>query len=74
MMRLQGMNPDLFNQVVSDPILCAQIGNSMSVNVLDRIFARVLPAANLTGPVDDPWLNGQGRNELCHSFKRRRLE
>ena len=33
MMRLQGMNPNLFIQVVSDQILSAQIGNSMSVNV-----------------------------------------
>lgn len=47
MMRLQGMVPSAFNQVVSDLQLGAQIGNSMSVNVLERIFVRLLPHAGL---------------------------
>ena len=36
-----------------------QLGNTMSVNVLERIFARVLPAAGLAKPgalVDESWL------------------
>merc|ERR1719330_470785 len=47
MMRLQGMNPEGFVQKVSDAQLGKQIGNAMSVNVLERIFVRLLPAAGL---------------------------
>eukprot|EP00928_Gymnodinium_smaydae_P062497 TRINITY_DN46350_c0_g1_i1.p1 TRINITY_DN46350_c0_g1~~TRINITY_DN46350_c0_g1_i1.p1 ORF type:complete len:381 (-),score=79.00 TRINITY_DN46350_c0_g1_i1:195-1337(-) len=47
MMRLQGMEPAGFKQVVSDAQWGNLIGNSMSVNVLERIFVRLLPAANL---------------------------
>eukprot|EP00927_Polykrikos_kofoidii_P051003 TRINITY_DN4481_c0_g1_i2.p1 TRINITY_DN4481_c0_g1~~TRINITY_DN4481_c0_g1_i2.p1 ORF type:complete len:462 (+),score=82.27 TRINITY_DN4481_c0_g1_i2:36-1388(+) len=47
MMRLQGMVPKNFKQVITDLQLGAQIGNSMSVNVLERIFVRLLPCAGL---------------------------
>mmetsp|Transcript_35378 Transcript_35378/g.82160 ORF Transcript_35378/g.82160 Transcript_35378/m.82160 type:complete len:370 (-) Transcript_35378:93-1202(-) len=47
MMRLQGMTPENFKVVVSENQLGKQIGNAMSVNVLERLFVRVLPAAGL---------------------------
>merc|ERR1740121_2080166 len=49
MMRLQGIATPAegFVQRVSDPQLGKQIGNAMSVNVLERIFVRLLPAAGL---------------------------
>mmetsp|Transcript_35379 Transcript_35379/g.82169 ORF Transcript_35379/g.82169 Transcript_35379/m.82169 type:complete len:96 (+) Transcript_35379:2-289(+) len=46
-MRLQGMTPETFKVVVSDAQLGKQIGNAMSVNVLERLFVRALPAAGL---------------------------
>ena len=49
-MRLQGMDPTEFIAVVSDSQLGKQLGNAMSVNVLERILARVLPAAGLAKP------------------------
>jgi hypothetical protein len=61
MLRLQGMRPTNFTQVVSDAQLGRQLGNSMSVNVLERLFARLLPAAGLV-PADslvDMWESNQ---------------
>ena len=48
MMRLQGMNPARFKVAVSAAQLGRQLGNAMSVNVLERLLALVLPAAGLT--------------------------
>jgi DNA (cytosine-5)-methyltransferase 1 len=61
MMRLQGMRPDIFKKVVSDCNLGKQIGNSMSVNVLERLFVRALPAAQLVphGTLKDRWAQGK---------------
>jgi site-specific DNA-cytosine methylase len=53
MMRLQGMNPISFNLVVSLSQLGQQIGNSMSLNVLERLFVRLLPAADLSEKLVD---------------------
>jgi len=52
MMRLQAMHTpaDGFKVAVSEPQLGKQIGNAMSVNVLERLFARLLPAAGLAAP------------------------
>merc|ERR1719336_3661680 len=49
MMRLQGMPTPAEGFVVnvSEAQLGKQIGNAMSVNVLERIFCRLLPAAGL---------------------------
>jgi DNA (cytosine-5)-methyltransferase 1 len=47
MFRLQGMNPSKFVSVVSDQDLGQQIGNAMSVNVIERILVRALIAAGL---------------------------
>ena len=48
MMRLQGIDPDEFKQVVPDSVIRQQIGNAMSVNVVERIRANALRAAGLT--------------------------
>ena len=53
--RLQGINPDDFKQVVSDAQWRKQLGNAMSVNVVERLLARLLPAVGLTGPLPDRW-------------------
>lgn len=59
MMRLQGMTtPEQgFRVVVTEPQLGKQIGNAMSVNVLERLFVRLLTAAGLAphGSLHDRW-------------------
>ena len=47
MMRLHGIDPDNFNQVVSDSVMGQQLGNAMSVNVVERIIVNSLGAAGL---------------------------
>ena len=70
MFRLQGMNPTLFKVRVSEAQLGGQVGNSMSVNVLERIFARALVAANLAHPtrVIDRWETGDAISDLKESI------
>ena len=65
-MRLQGMDPTEFVAVVSDSQLGKQLGNAMSVNVLERIFTRVLPAAGLAKPgtLVDVWQTGEAIERL----------
>ena len=58
MLRLQGMER-CFEQVVSDKVLGAQIGNAMSQNVLERLFIHLLPVAGLVSKstvLEDRWL------------------
>ena len=62
--RLQGMNPDHFKQVVSDAQWRKQLGNAMSVNVVERLLARLLPAVGLTGALPDRWASGTALAEL----------
>merc|ERR1712232_341079 len=66
-MRLQGMNPTEFKVAVSVNQLGRQLGNTMSVNVLERLFARILPAAKLArkSQVKDRWANGQALKKLA---------
>ena len=53
--RLMGMHPRRMKVVVSENQFAKQLGNSMTVNVLERIRARALPAAGLTAPLRDRW-------------------
>ena len=62
--RLQGMNPDKLKQVVSDAQWHMQLGNSMSVNVVERLLSRLLPAVGLTGALPDRWASGAALREL----------
>ena len=59
-MRLQGMNPSKFHLAVSYGQLGKQLGNAMSINVLERIFVQLLPAAGLAqvGSLQDRWVDG----------------
>jgi len=67
MMRLQGMDPTKFKVVVSDAKLGHQLGNTMSVNVLERLFCRALPAAGLVRPnsLCDRWADGSAVKSLA---------
>jgi len=67
MMRLQGMDPTKFKVVVSDSRLGHQLGNTMSVNVLERLLCRALPAAGLAraGALRDRWADGSAVKTLA---------
>merc|ERR1719421_1318591 len=67
MMRLQGMNPTTFKLAVSQAQIGRQLGNTMSVNVLERLFVRLLPAAGLARKVPDRWENGEAAKELSQT-------
>ena len=73
MMRLQGINPTKFVVDVSECTLGQQIGNAMSVNVIERVLNQALQAAGLTrkgclkgklNPTRDRWANDEGFNEV----------
>lgn len=57
MFALHGMKGITFRQVVSDSQQGKLLGNSMSLNVLERIFVRALPAAGLmpASKLHDRW-------------------
>lgn len=69
MMRLQGMDPTQFTVAVSENQLGRQLGNTMSVNVLERLFAKLLPAARLAkrSEVKDRWASGQALKKLANT-------
>ena len=58
MLRLQGWDGP-FVSVTSDAVLGKLLGNAMSVNVLERLLAQLLPAAGLVsaGMLQDRWLH-----------------
>ena len=58
MLRLQGINPRTFNACVPDSVVGAQIGNAMSVNIVERVLCRMLPTVGLVphGAIKDPWI------------------
>ena len=66
MMRLQGMDPSEFTVAVTNAKLGAQLGNAMSVNVVERILVRALPAAGLVthGLLVDRWETGKQPNRF----------
>ena len=56
LLRPQGLNPAKFIKAVPDAALGKQIGNAMSVNCVERVFVRLLPAAGLwTATLYDRW-------------------
>jgi DNA (cytosine-5)-methyltransferase 1 len=69
MMRLQGMDPTNFTVAVSECQLGKQLGNTMSVNVLERLFTRLLPAAKLVrrGLITDRWASGAAVKKLART-------
>ena len=64
MFRLQGMDPTIFNAVIPDTHLGQQLGNAMSVNVIERILQRSLAAANIYKMGTDRWETGKGLERL----------
>ena len=68
MLRLQGIDPTQFVAAVPECTLGQQIGNAMSVNVIERILVQVLQVAGFTRPsslehscsTHDRWENGKG--------------
>merc|ERR1719331_836869 len=73
MMRLQGMRPERFKKAVSDRQLGIQIGNAMSVNILERLFVRALPAAGLVAhnTLIDHWEHGKPPSTLTPAGARK---
>jgi DNA (cytosine-5)-methyltransferase 1 len=64
-LRLQGHNDDL-EPVVTERQLRMLLGNSMSLNVLERLFCRLLPAAGLTPQLLDSYaVRGHKRDLEC---------
>ena len=57
MMRLQGMHPDELKVVVPSNEFGKQLGNAMSLNVIERVLFRVLEATGLVtrGSMVDRW-------------------
>ncbi len=61
MLKLQGVCPADFKHVTTDRELRVMLGNTMSVNVVERILVRVLWAAQLVSePLPDHWESGLG--------------
>jgi len=75
MMRLQGIDPNTFRVAVSECQLGRQIGNAMSVNVLERLFVRLLPACGLVrrGALVDRWQKGRPPAELVGKGTKRKV-
>eukprot|EP00933_Yihiella_yeosuensis_P031929 TRINITY_DN25523_c0_g1_i1.p1 TRINITY_DN25523_c0_g1~~TRINITY_DN25523_c0_g1_i1.p1 ORF type:complete len:397 (+),score=105.60 TRINITY_DN25523_c0_g1_i1:71-1192(+) len=65
MLRLQGMRPASFKVAVSEQQLGKQVGNAMSVNVLERILVNLLPAAGFVSrKLPDRWQSGVAQKAL----------
>ena len=65
-MRLMGFNPDRFQE----PVPAALLGNSMAINVVERLLCRILPAVRLTGRLPDRWQDGSAQKELTSTSVR----
>merc|ERR1711920_1104939 len=67
-LKREGSDPtrEAFAVEVSETQLGKQLGNTMSVNVLERLLVRVLPAAGLVkhGVLSDRWENGDAVKQL----------
>ena len=59
------MNPSTFKVEVSNTVLGEQIGNAMSVNVIERVLQSSLQAVGLLDQAaPDRWANGDALAEL----------
>ncbi|MCH2097027.1 MAG: hypothetical protein MK142_01425, partial [Pseudomonadales bacterium] len=58
------MNPRRLTLAVSENQFQKQLGNTMSVNVLERLLVSVLPAAGLTRALPDRWAAGKALAKL----------
>jgi hypothetical protein len=65
MFRLQGMDPTKFKISVSQKSLGQQIGNAMSVNVVERVIQSTLKAVGLLDQAaPDRWATGEALSQL----------
>ena len=65
MFRLQGMDPTKFKVSVSQKSLGQQIGNAMSVNVVERVIQSTLKAVGLLDQAaPDRWATGEALSQL----------
>lgn len=65
MLRLQGMDPTKIKVAVPENELGQQIGNAMSINVIERILVQVLKATNLANTeITDRLENGEAQKEI----------
>lgn len=60
------MNPETLKQLrgVTNRQWHMQLGNAMSVIVVERLLARLLPAAGMTGELQDRWASGEALAEF----------
>ena len=54
---------------VSDQQWHYQLGNSMSLNVLERLLSSLLPAAGLTDTLPDHWASGAAHKAIDDSVR-----
>ena len=64
-MRLMGHDPKLLKLAVSTRQFEEQLGNSIALNVLERLLCQALPSVGLTGPLLDRWRNCSRYAELA---------
>ena len=69
-MRLMGLGPNRLKLAVTDSHFEAQLGNSMPLNVLERLLCRALPSVGLTGSLLDRWKDGSRFTELAASAQK----
>ena len=65
-MQLMGFNPDRVQALVSSDLH----GNSMAINVVERLLCRILPAVRLTGRLPDRWEDGSAQKQLTSASVR----
>eukprot|EP00973_Karenia_brevis_P058452 8141337-Karenia_brevis.AAC.1 len=65
-MRFQGINPMQFVKATTDTALGEQVGNSMSLNVVERVMKRLLEASQLATNLDDRWLTGEALEDTSY--------
>ena len=69
-MRLMGHDPNLLKLAVGTRQFEKQLGNSMPLNVLERLLCRALPSVGLTGSLLDRWNDGSRYTELAATAQR----
>ena len=67
-MRFQGTDPPSFKMDVSEPEMQRQIGNAMSLCVIERLLNKLIAAAGCVNQErPDRWENGEALRELEES-------
>ena len=67
-MRFQGIEPSSFKKDVSEPELQRQVGNAMSLCVIERLLNKLITAAGFVNQQrPDRWENGEAIKELEES-------